>query len=82
MVVTWAPGSYGTKMRKASIIRVSPAEIVSAMNPTSTEHKHASLASSANEREILLTLFDLGREVASTLDLDDLLRKFPSSSSA
>ncbi len=47
------------------------------MNPTSTEQKHASLASSANEREILLTLFDLGREVASVLDLDDLLRKIP-----
>src|SRR5262245_59220831 len=29
------------------------------------------------EREILLTLFDLGRQVTSVLDLDDLLQKIP-----
>jgi sigma-B regulation protein RsbU (phosphoserine phosphatase) len=47
------------------------------MTTHSAEHPHASLASLANEREILLTLFDLGREVASVLDLDELLRKIP-----
>ncbi|PYR38674.1 MAG: hypothetical protein DMF90_02470, partial [Acidobacteria bacterium] len=31
----------------------------------------------ANIREIVTTLFQLGREVTSTLDLDDLLRKIP-----
>jgi phosphoserine phosphatase RsbU/P len=31
----------------------------------------------ANIREIVTTLFQLGREITSTLDLDDLLRKIP-----
>jgi len=31
----------------------------------------------ANIREIVLTLFELGREVTSVLDLDELLRKIP-----
>ena len=33
---------------------------------------------SGNERDILLTLFDLGRKVASVLDLDELLERIPS----
>ena len=32
---------------------------------------------SGNERDILLTLFDLGRKVASVIDLDELLPKIP-----
>jgi sigma-B regulation protein RsbU (phosphoserine phosphatase) len=33
---------------------------------------------SGNERDILLTLFDLGRKVASVIDLDELLQRIPS----
>jgi len=36
-----------------------------------------SAPSSLNEREILLTLFDLGRRVASVIDFDELLQKIP-----
>jgi sigma-B regulation protein RsbU (phosphoserine phosphatase) len=32
---------------------------------------------SASERDVLLALFDLGRQVASVLDLEDLLQKIP-----
>lgn len=32
---------------------------------------------SGNERDILLTLFDLGRKIASVLDLDELIPKIP-----
>lgn len=32
---------------------------------------------SANERDILLTLFDLGRKIASVIDLEELLPKIP-----
>lgn len=32
---------------------------------------------SGNERDILLTLFDLGRKVASVIDLDELLQRIP-----
>jgi sigma-B regulation protein RsbU (phosphoserine phosphatase) len=35
-------------------------------------------ASALNEREILLTLFDLGRQVASVIDIDELLPQIPS----
>src|SRR6187455_3214745 len=34
-------------------------------------------ALSANERDILLTLFDLGRKIASVIDLDELLPRIP-----
>jgi sigma-B regulation protein RsbU (phosphoserine phosphatase) len=34
-------------------------------------------AAALNEREILLTLFDLGRQVASVIDLDELLQQIP-----
>ena len=30
-----------------------------------------------SERDVLLTLFDLGRQVASVIDLDDLLQRLP-----
>ncbi len=32
---------------------------------------------SGDERDILLTLFDLGRQVASVIDLDELLQRIP-----
>src|SRR5262245_1510089 len=32
---------------------------------------------SADEREILLTLFDLGRKIASVIDLEELLPRIP-----
>src|SRR4051812_42096478 len=35
------------------------------------------LAIASTERDILLALFDLGREVASMLDLEELLQKLP-----
>ena len=34
-------------------------------------------APTAAENEIVTTLFDLGRQVTSVLDLDDLLRQIP-----
>jgi len=40
-------------------------------------HPVAPLSAAADEREILLTLFDLGRQVASEIDFDHLLRKIP-----
>jgi phosphoserine phosphatase RsbU/P len=36
-----------------------------------------SLAAESNERDILLTLFDLGRQVASVIELDELLQQIP-----
>jgi sigma-B regulation protein RsbU (phosphoserine phosphatase) len=35
------------------------------------------LTAGSNERDILLTLFDLGRQVASEIEFDDLLEKIP-----
>jgi sigma-B regulation protein RsbU (phosphoserine phosphatase) len=37
----------------------------------------ASPASTLSERDILLTLFDLGRQVASVIDFDELLQRIP-----
>jgi sigma-B regulation protein RsbU (phosphoserine phosphatase) len=34
-------------------------------------------STSANEHDVLLTLFDLGRQVASVVDFDELLRRIP-----
>jgi sigma-B regulation protein RsbU (phosphoserine phosphatase) len=31
----------------------------------------------SHERDVLLTLFDLGRQVASVIDIDELLQKIP-----
>jgi len=45
------------------------------MNPSPSTP--VSAPSSLNEREILLTLFDLGRRVASVIDFDELLQKIP-----
>jgi phosphoserine phosphatase RsbU/P len=42
--------------------------------PTSSA---SSLADGSSEREILLTLFDLGRQVASVIELDELLQRMP-----
>jgi phosphoserine phosphatase RsbU/P len=42
-----------------------------------TSHPTGPLAASASERDILLTLFDLGRQVASFIDIDELLRRIP-----
>jgi sigma-B regulation protein RsbU (phosphoserine phosphatase) len=41
------------------------------------ESPPSALAAGSNERDILLTLFDLGRQVASVLDLDELLARIP-----
>jgi sigma-B regulation protein RsbU (phosphoserine phosphatase) len=35
------------------------------------------LAANSNERDILLTLFDLGRQVASVVEIDELLKRIP-----
>jgi len=45
------------------------------MNPS--HPTPVSAPTSLNEREILLTLFDLGRRVASVIDFDELLPKIP-----
>ena len=37
----------------------------------------ASASETGNERDILLTLFDLGRQVASVIDFDELLPRIP-----
>lgn len=42
-----------------------------------TNHPIGPLAASASEREILLTLFDLGRQIASFINIDELLRRIP-----
>src|SRR5262245_12628184 len=47
------------------------------MNQHSAEHTPPVLAAGSNERDILLTLFDLGRQVASVIDFDELLARIP-----
>jgi sigma-B regulation protein RsbU (phosphoserine phosphatase) len=47
------------------------------MNHHSAEHTPPVLAAGSNERDILLTLFDLGRQVASVIDFDELLARIP-----
>lgn len=42
-----------------------------------TRDAPARLAEGSSERDILLTLFDLGRQVASVIDLDELLQRLP-----
>ena len=47
------------------------------MSQNSTPPAPLSVKTHLTEREILLTLFDLGRRVASVTDLDELLHKIP-----
>jgi sigma-B regulation protein RsbU (phosphoserine phosphatase) len=42
-----------------------------------TQSSTGPLTVASTERDILLTLFDLGRQMASVLDLDELLQKIP-----
>ncbi|MDA1305646.1 MAG: GAF domain-containing protein [Acidobacteria bacterium] len=42
-----------------------------------TERTSSHLSVGSHERDILLTLFDLGRQVASVIELDELLQKIP-----
>ena len=42
-----------------------------------SERSSSHLSVGSHERDILLTLFDLGRQVASVIDLDELLQKIP-----
>ena len=44
-------------------------------HPTPTRPR--ALTAGSSERDILLTLFDLGRQVASVIDLDELLPQDP-----
>jgi sigma-B regulation protein RsbU (phosphoserine phosphatase) len=44
---------------------------------TSPPARQSASTAHLTEREILLTLFDLGRQVTSVLDLDELLQKIP-----
>ena len=46
-------------------------------HPPSPPHTPASPHSDLTEREVLLTLFDLGRQVTSVIDLDELLPRIP-----
>ena len=45
------------------------------LHPSSRLPTH--LSSGAHERDVLLTLFDLGRQVVSVVDLDELLQQIP-----
>lgn len=47
------------------------------MSSPLTEPSSSHLSVGSHERDILLTLFDLGRQVASVIDLDELLQKIP-----
>ncbi|MEO6222874.1 MAG: GAF domain-containing protein [Vicinamibacterales bacterium] len=47
------------------------------MSPHSSNRLPSHLSSGTHERDVLLTLFDLGRQVASMVDLDELLQKIP-----
>lgn len=47
------------------------------MSPQPVDRLTTHLAAGTHERDILLTLFDLGRQVASVIDLDELLQKIP-----
>jgi phosphoserine phosphatase RsbU/P len=47
------------------------------MNQTPTRPASSSLSVSSSERDILLTLFDLGRQVASVVEVDELLQRIP-----
>ncbi|NQW03889.1 MAG: GAF domain-containing protein [Acidobacteria bacterium] len=47
------------------------------MSSHSTDRLSSPLSVGTSERDILLTLFDLGRRVASVIDLDELLEKIP-----
>ena len=47
------------------------------MSPQPADRLTTHLSAGTHERDILLTLFDLGRQVASVIDLDQLLQKIP-----
>ena len=47
------------------------------MSPHQTRSAASIPVSRLSEREILLTLFDLGRQVASVIDFDELLQRIP-----
>ena len=47
------------------------------MNPNPADRSPIHLSAGSHERDILLTLFDLGRKVASVVDLDELLQRIP-----
>src|SRR5688500_20025110 len=47
------------------------------MSPHPSSRLPSHLSSGTHERDVLLTLFDLGRQVASMVDLDELLQKIP-----
>ena len=47
------------------------------MSPQPADRQTTHLSAGTHERDILLTLFDLGRQVASVIDLDELLQKIP-----
>jgi sigma-B regulation protein RsbU (phosphoserine phosphatase) len=47
------------------------------MSEPLTERTSSHLSVGSHERDILLTLFDLGRQVASVIELDELLQKIP-----
>src|SRR5690242_12193123 len=47
------------------------------MSQTPSPPLNPSPASGLSERDILLTLFDLGRQVTAVIDLDELLQRIP-----
>lgn len=47
------------------------------MNPQSSAPAPDPLSEGSSERDVLLTLFDMGRQVASVIELDELLERMP-----
>ena len=47
------------------------------MTPPPANRLPSHLSAGSHERDVLLTLFDLGRQVASVVELDELLQKIP-----
>jgi sigma-B regulation protein RsbU (phosphoserine phosphatase) len=47
------------------------------MSQPSSTHSSGAISAASNERDILLTLFDLGRQVASVVELHQLLEQLP-----
>src|ERR1051325_5033503 len=66
--------------RRQSIIRAGSARRSAVhVHPRHISMKDVTtpLGAASTERDILLTLFDLGRQVASVIDLDELLERIP-----
>src|ERR1044072_8505030 len=55
----------------------SCAGFLSGMSQTPPSVRPPAAHATGSERDVLLTLFDLGRQVASVIDFDELLQRIP-----